>query len=115
MNKHIVLVLLMSCFYSTHALSNEMVQTELKAEQWDMPRQGERLLRLPALNKFIKQWQQQSQQRIEIRYPGGEEGELWVNELMDWLVALGVPSDKLHTVQGSGAEDKIQLLLIDSP
>jgi len=93
----------------------DMIQTELKAEQWDMPRQGERILRSPALNHLLKQWQQQSHKLIEIRYPGGEEGELWVNELMDWLVALGVPSEKLHAVQGSGAEDKIQLLIIDSP
>ena len=109
----VIFLMLFLCLGQVSA--NEMIQTELKAEQWDMPRQGERLLRLPALNHLIKQWQQQPNKLIEIRYPGGEEGELWVNELMDWLVALGVPSDKLHSVQGSGAEDKIQLLLMDSP
>jgi len=102
-------------FLYSSVWASDIVQTELRAEQWDMPRQGERLLRLPALKQLITQWQRQPQKLIEIRYPGGEEGDLWVNELMDWLVALGVPSDKLRSVQGSGAEDKIQLLLISSP
>jgi hypothetical protein len=49
---------------------------------------------------------------IEIRYPGGEEGELWVRELMDWLIALGIPSDAMNQIPGSGAEDRISLVLI---
>ena len=39
--------------------------------------------------------------RIELRYPGGEEGELWVGELMDWLISLGIPSKYLVAVPGS--------------
>ncbi len=92
--------------------AGEIFQTELRAEQWDIPRQGERLLRLPSLNEMINRWMQQPGDIIEIRYPGGEEGELWVNELMDWLVALGIPSKAMRAVPGSGAEDRIQLLLM---
>jgi hypothetical protein len=83
----------------------------LSAEQWDMPRQGEALLQQSDLAGFIRQWQMQPGSLIEIRYPGGEEGELWVGELVDWLVALGVPSAAIQAFAGSGDEDRIYLVL----
>ena len=49
---------------------------------------------------------------IELRYPGGEEGEFWVQQLADWLVSLGIPSDRLVAIPGSGAGDSIKFALI---
>ncbi|MDH5485358.1 MAG: hypothetical protein OEY43_09015 [Gammaproteobacteria bacterium] len=84
----------------------------LKAEQWDMPRHGEMLLRQPQLKAVALLWASTPGSRIELRYPGGEEGELWVQELVDWLVALGIPSSALVRQPGSSAEDVIQLVLL---
>lgn len=84
----------------------------LHAEQWDLSRHGERILTIDAIAETIRVWMTDQSQRIELQYPGGEEGELWVHELMDWLVALGVPSDRLVAVPGSGQEDIIRLRTI---
>lgn len=97
-----------------YALTVEAAEfsVSLRAEQWDMPRHGEALIKQPELGKIVDNWKQHPDQIIEIRYPGGEEGELWVRELMDWLVALGIPSSAMVHVPGSGAEDLINLVLV---
>lgn len=85
---------------------------ELRAEQWEMARSGESILSLPVLNRLVNTWLRDKQKKIEIQYPGGEEGEFWVQELNDWLVSLGIPSDHMILVPGSGADDMIRLNLI---
>lgn len=85
---------------------------ELQAEQWEFARGGENILSLPVLNNLITSWLADRQKLIEIKYPGGEEGEFWVQELTDWLVSLGIPSDRMIIVAGSGAGDMIKFDLI---
>lgn len=84
----------------------------LRAEQWDTLRQGEALLKQPQLAELIQRWTAAPGSIIELRYPGGEEGEIWVHELIDWLVALGVPSTAMQTLPGSGTDDTIYMVLI---
>jgi len=84
----------------------------LQAEQWELARSGESILSLPVLNQVMKAWLQDKKKKIEIQYPGGEEGEFWVQQLSDWLVALGIPSERMVTVPGSGADDMIKFDLI---
>jgi len=93
----------------------EPISVQLKAEQWDIPRHGETLLKQPELGRIVRHWLQHPEAKIEIRYPGGEEGELWVRELMDWLIALGIPSSAISRIPGSGAEDVINLVLVEAP
>lgn len=81
------------------------------SEQWDIPRHGEMLIKQPELGKLVRMWSLHPESQIHIRYPGGEEGEVWVHELMDWLVALGVPSEVMLNSPGSGGEDIISLVL----
>ncbi|RKZ69700.1 MAG: hypothetical protein DRQ44_02705 [Gammaproteobacteria bacterium] len=84
----------------------------LYAEQWEIVRTGESILSLPILNKIINAWLNDRQKKIEIQYPGGEEGEFWVQELTDWLVSLGIPSNHMVISPGSGADDVINFTLI---
>ncbi len=98
-------------------LTAQVANTELKnyplyAEQWDIARSGESVLYLPALKQIVNAWLEHRQKKIEIRYPGGEAGELWVHELTDWLVSLGIPSDQLVVIAGSGADDRVNFSLI---
>jgi len=88
------------------------VNIELRAESWDIPRHGETLLSVPELSKVMQKWMTDSSRKIELRYPGGEEGELWVEELKDWFVSLGVPSANIQLVPGSNAEDIINIVII---
>ena len=90
------------------------VQTELHAEQWELSRSGERLLGISGMAEVVNEWSSDDRQQIELQYPGGEEGELWVHQLMDWLVALGIPSTKLVAVPGRGEGDVIRLRVIMS-
>ena len=85
---------------------------QLHAEQWELARSGETILSLPVLNQVIKAWLSDKQKMIEIRYPGGEDGELWVQELTDWLVSLGIPSKTIVTTPGSGADDVIKFNIV---
>ena len=88
------------------------VETELHAEQWELARNGERLLGIGGIAEVVTEWSSDKRQKIELQYPGGEEGELWVSQLTDWLVALGIPSTSLVAVPGSGKGDIIRLRVI---
>ncbi len=92
--------------------NNGLKYYALYAEQWEISRSGESILSLPVLNKIINAWLGDRQKKIEIQYPGGEEGEFWVHELTDWLVSLGIPSDHMVIVPGSGADDVINFALV---
>jgi hypothetical protein len=96
------------------AFAGELSRDELKlrAEQWELARNGEQLLQVPVLNKVVNTWLLKEGYRIELRYPGGEEGELWVGELIDWLISLGIPSKYLVAVPGSGEADIIVFKII---
>lgn len=85
---------------------------ELRAEQWALARSGETLLLQPALKQLLRAWLSEKNKNIEVQYPGGEDGEFWVQELTDWLVALGIPSKYIVTTPGSGAGDVIKFKLI---
>jgi hypothetical protein len=93
--------------------NNGLKYHALYAEQWEIARSGEYILSLPVLNKIINAWLGDRQKKIEIQYPGGEEGEFWMHELTDWLVSLGIPSDHMLIVPGSGADDVINFALVN--
>jgi len=107
------IVILCGLLLSVSAVA-QAVSVELRAETWDMQRHGEALLQVPELSKIMQQWMLDPQQKIELRYPGGEEGEFWVEELKDWYIALGVPSDAIQLSPGSHAEDIINIVIIKS-
>ena len=85
---------------------------QLHAEQWELARSGETILSLPVLKQVVKAWLSDKQKMIEIQYPGGEDGEFWVQELTDWLVSLGIPSKTIVTTPGSGADDVIKFNIV---
>ena len=92
--------------------SADVTVWKLHAEQWELARSGETILSLPVLKQVINAWLSDKQKMIEIQYPGGEDGEFWVQELTDWLVSLGIPSNNMVTTPGSGADDVIKFKII---
>jgi len=111
--KHVAQFVIIAVLASNTAVATP-VETELHAEQWELSRNGERLLGIGGIAELVTEWSSDNRQKIELQYPGGEEGELWVHQLMDWLVALGIPSASLVTVPGSGQGDIIRLRVIRS-
>ncbi len=84
----------------------------LGADDWARPRDGVAILQMPPLPEVAEAWEQQPDQRLIVRYPGGEEGLLWANELRSWLVALGIPSQHQELIAGSRGPDHIELELM---
>ena len=109
--KHTLCLIFAAIVFSL-SLSAIAVENRLLAEQWELSRSGDALIKIPVINEVVNQWSLKPKQRIELHYPGGEEGELWVEELRDWLVSLGVPSKYIVIVPGSGVEDIIKLHVV---
>ncbi len=112
MNNSITVLLLLFLSQISLSLSAEPDMIAVTAEQWAIPRHGERLLKMPEVKKIMNLWHKNPQQMIEISYPGGEDGELWLTELKDWLIALGVSSANIKSIAGSGSKDIIKLTVV---
>ncbi|MDT8388062.1 MAG: hypothetical protein RQ736_11135 [Thiogranum sp.] len=81
----------------------------LTADAWARPRDGLSVARMAPLPEVVSAWSAQPDQRVLLRYPGGEEGLLWAHELRGWLVALGVPLADQEIVAGSSQADRIEI------
>ena len=88
----------------------------LTAEQWAVPRDAASVSSMPVLQQTMFLMADDPASRLRIRYPGGDEGMLWVNELKSWLVALGLPSSRIEISPGSTSTMALELeVLTNSP
>lgn len=79
-------------------------QWTLSADAWNQPRSASMVMKLPAVHAAVQAWSQAPQQRkLILLHAGGETGSLWADELQGWLVALGVPSDRIESRPGGKA------------
>lgn len=108
----VLLCVVVMISHNSFALDSNAQNFLLHAEQWELVRHGERLISVPVLNEVVKEWSSENGRSIELQYPGGEEGELWVQELIGWLISLGIPSQYLIAVPGSGEADIIKFRII---
>lgn len=81
----------------------------IDADRWATPRSGEALVQMEPLREAVVELMRRPGSRLLVRYPGGEAGQLWVQELRAWLVALGVPSSRIELVPGGVSDDIVQL------
>ena len=81
----------------------------LHAKEWSVPKNTAAILSMPAINESMKKLQKSSTSILKLKYPGGDEGTLWVNELRSWLVTLGLSSKRIELVQGSAISTTIEL------
>lgn len=79
--------------------------------EWARPRSGQSLARLPALADAVRRLLDTRAGQLTVRYPGGEEGLIWGEELRDWLVALGIDSSQIDLVPGTARPDTLELEL----
>ncbi len=104
-------IILLSALLMSSALAAETTLWTLGADTWARPRDGQSIAQMAPLPEVIRQWSQDTAQRLVIHYPGGEDGQLWAHELRSWLVALGVPQDRQELVAGSQQADRIEIEL----
>ncbi len=80
------------------------------AEFWAAPRSGATVVAEPAVRAAVDTLSfREESSRLVIRHPGGETGQLWAQELRGWLVALGIPSERIVTEPGGVRDDQLQL------
>jgi len=70
MNKKKMLILLI--FLMSSILNAQSFGIQLQAETCNFSRHGELLIKIPELSTIINKWAEDTQQKIELRYPGGE-------------------------------------------
>jgi hypothetical protein len=84
----------------------------LTAGDWNVPRTTETILAMPALRQTVQAYNKQSKAKIQLRYPGGDEGTLWATELRSWLVSLGIAASHIELLPGSRDPDQLELEVI---
>ena len=109
-NRYRLLLLVPALFASALSQAGPMIMT---AAEWAQPRNGNALIRHPVLAGSVAQLIEQPQSRLLLRYPGGDEGKLWVHELKAWLVALGVESSRIELRPGGDAQ-QISFQVLDT-
>lgn len=83
----------------------------LTAEMWARPRSGKAVLAMPPVRAAVQNLVQTPGSHLLIRYPGGDEGSIWAEELQGWLVSLGIEPILIEMLPGSTPE-QIELQLI---
>lgn len=104
--KRAAILLGLGCSFGAGAAA-EVV--ELSAYDWARPRSGEMVARLEPVAVVVQQIMEQPAGQLIIRFPGGDEGSLWAQELRAWLVSLGIGSDRIRVLPGSPREDVMEL------
>ena len=82
----------------------------ISADQWSAPRSGLALIELAPIHAAVEDWLADPAARLVIQHAGSDTGNLWAGELQDWLVALGIPADRIDKrVDADQADDAITL------
>jgi hypothetical protein len=84
----------------------------LTSSDWNVPRTTRTVLAMPALRKTIQAYDGHSRARIQIHYPGGDEGTLWASELRSWLVSLGIASKHIDLLPGTRKPGQLELQVV---
>jgi hypothetical protein len=91
--------------------SEETVFT-IDALLWARPRTGADVSAMPPLRDGVQSMLNNPGSSLAIRYPGGDDGGLWAQELYDWLVSLGIEPAHISMQPGSAFDDRIELRII---
>jgi len=98
---------------ATAAAGRAEAAWRLDAATWLQPRSGAAVVTMEPVSQAVRAWRRHANGTLLIRYPGGEEGELWAAALHDWLVALGIPSRRMRIVPG-GAPGRLALEVVST-
>jgi hypothetical protein len=83
----------------------------LTAEMWARPRSGRAVLAMPPVRDAVRSLIKTPGSHLLIRYPGGDEGSIWAEELQGWLISLGIEPTLIEMRPGSTPE-QIELQLM---
>lgn len=118
MRAFIYMMVLLSCLcgFTTTAWADGNKVFILTNNEWNVPRTTRTVLDMPALRKTIQAYDKHTGSRIQIHYPGGDEGTLWASELRSWFVSLGVASNHIVLLPGTRKPGQLELqVMLSSP
>ena len=95
-------------FLPALSLATEQTFT-LTADLWARPRTGVSVVRMTPVASAVDAMLQTPGSVLVLRYPGGDEGSLWVQELKAWLISLGIDSQHIETLPGGAEHGRIEL------
>jgi hypothetical protein len=105
-------LLLCLLLLASPAFADEPGSFDVTADQWALPRSGAALIHLQPVHDAVAAWLADPGARLVIRHAGSDVGNLWADELMDWLVALGVPAANIEKrVSADQPEGAVTLLV----
>ena len=110
MNKFIILASLL--FFSANSIAEDIEL--LHQNEWSVPKQTKTLLAMPAISNSMTKLQNDLESTLMVKYPGGDEGTLWANELRSWLIALGLSSSRIELIPGSAISTTIELQVFNN-
>ena len=85
----------------------------LSAEQWARPRSGATVAAMMPLAEVVAMLGSTEEGRLLIRHADDEAGGLWAYELRSWLVALGIPAQRIQLMTGGGSDATLELQIHD--
>ena len=97
--------------FAGQGASDTLLEQPIFGEDWPDRRTTKTVLSLPPVKQLLELFVEDPRQRVTVRYPGGDKGNAWAQELREWLVALGIPSNYIVLEPGSGGQDRLLLLL----
>jgi len=97
------------CLLCLSGLATAAPVYTLNLAQWSGPKDGASVLPMGGLGAAVRDMDSHPEGRLLLRYPGGDEGSLWVEQLRAWLLALGVGPKRIEMRPGSPKTDVIEL------
>ena len=92
-----------------------LVEMPLLYKDWPQRRSAHAVLELDPVRAVLYVFSEEGGQSVIVRHPGGDSGNAWAHEFMEWLVALGVPAHFIALEPGSGGADRLLILVEATP
>lgn len=87
----------------------------LTQAQWGGVTRASQVVALDPLRQAIQAFDARPGARLVVVHNGGEDGLFWASDLEGWLVALGVPTDRIVDRIGAIQPGRIQLQIEPAP
>ncbi len=90
-----------------------LVATRIARSPGGLALGARRLLAQPALRRAVGVWLAHPGARLVLAPPAGVYGRVWAADLRSWLVALGVPAERITIRPGTGRRTALRIEVRD--
>jgi hypothetical protein len=98
-------------WFAAPSLAETLTPSAITAEEWARPRRGETVVAMPAMQWAVRQLQHRPAARLVLFHAGGDDGNVWAEEIRAWLIALGIPGERIELRTGLARAGRVELIL----